>query len=108
MLVNADYGDGIRFLARNPKRQRTAAWHRYETYKVATTVFDALKLGAMPKYAKHYLKHCFASRLQGVAEASLHTALGVAPFLHSGRLNQPGCPGIIARSPFRGGEQGEG
>ena len=30
MLVNVDDGDGIRFLACNPKRQRTAAWQRYE------------------------------------------------------------------------------
>ena len=45
MLVNVYDGDGIRFLACNPKRQKTSAWQRYATYKVATTVFDALKLG---------------------------------------------------------------
>ena len=52
MLVNVDDGDGVRFLARNPKRQRTA-WQRYAKYEVATTVCDALKLGAMPKDIKH-------------------------------------------------------
>ena len=107
--------DGIRFLACNPKRQKTAAWQRYEKYKVATTVFDALKLGAMPKDIKHDLKHGFASRLQGVVEASLHTAPGVAEApLHAApssilaaSANQAVQASLHA-APFRGGEQGEG
>jgi hypothetical protein len=78
MLVNADNGDGVRFLACIPKRQNTAAWQRYITYKVSTTVSDALKLGVMSIDIKHDLKHCFAWKLRGVVEASLHAALGVA------------------------------
>ena len=77
-VMNADHGDGIRFVTRNPKRPRTAAWQRYEQYKVATTVGDALKLGAMRFDIQHDLKHCFASKIRGVAEASLHAAPGAA------------------------------
>ena len=77
-VMNADDGDGIRFVTRNPKRPRTAAWQRYEQYKVATTVGDALKLGAMRCDIRHDLKHCFASKIRGAAEASLHAAPGAA------------------------------
>ena len=93
-VMNVDDGDGIRFVTRNPKRPRTAAWQRYEQYKVATTVGDALKLGAMRfdiQYdlkhcfaskirgaAQYDLKHCFASKIRGAAEASLHAAPGAA------------------------------
>ena len=77
-MMNADDGDGIRFVTRNPKRPRTAAWQRYEQYKVATTVGDALKLGAMRCDIRHDLKHCFASKIRGAAEASLHAAPGAA------------------------------
>ena len=73
-VMNVDDGDGIRFVTRNPKRPRTAAWQRYEQYKVATTVGDALKLGAMRCDIRHDLKHCFASKIRGAAEASLHAA----------------------------------
>ena len=41
-----DHDELIQFQACNPKRCRTAAWERYAKYKVATTVGDALKLGA--------------------------------------------------------------
>ena len=41
-----DLDELIRFQACKPKRRRTAAWERYKKYKVATTVGDALKLGA--------------------------------------------------------------
>jgi len=41
-------------------------------------VSDASKLDAMPIDIKHYLKHCFAWKLRGVAEASLHAAPGTA------------------------------
>ena len=34
MIVNVDDGDGIRFLACNPKRQKTAAWQQYEHIKL--------------------------------------------------------------------------
>ena len=77
-VMEADDGDGIHFVARNPKRPRTAAWQRYEQYKVATTVGDALKLGAMRRDIRHDLKHCFASKIRGAAEASLHAAPGAA------------------------------
>ena len=77
-VMNVDDGDGIRFVTRNPKRPRTAAWQRYEQYKVATTVGDALKLGAMRCDIRHDLKHCFASKIRGAAEASLHAAPGAA------------------------------
>ena len=46
----------IQLQACNPKRFRTATWERYEQYKVATTVGDALKLGATVVYIKHVLK----------------------------------------------------
>ena len=74
MPVLVHSGDSIHFLARNPKRQKTAAWERYETYKVATTVGDALKLSATLVDIKHDLRHCFASKLRGAAEASLQAA----------------------------------
>ena len=54
-----DQDEIIRFQACNPKRQRTAVWARYEKYKVATTVDDALKLGATGVDVTHDLKHCF-------------------------------------------------
>ena len=78
MLVNADAGDSIRFLACNPKRQKTTTWQRYGTYQVATTVFDGLKLGAMPIDIKDDMKHCFVWNLRGAAEASLRAAPGAA------------------------------
>ena len=77
-VMNADDGDGIHFVTSNPKRPRTAAWQRYEQYKVATTVWDALKLGAMRLDIRHDLKHCFASKIRGMAETSLHAAPGAA------------------------------
>ena len=70
-VMKADDGDGIHFVTRNPKRPRTAAWQRYEQYKVATTVGDALKLGAMRRDIRHDLKHCCASKIRGAAEATL-------------------------------------
>ena len=70
-VMKADDSDGIHFVTRNPKRPRTAAWQRYEQYKVATTVGDALKLGAMRRDIRHDLKHGCASKIRGAAEATL-------------------------------------
>ena len=73
----------------NPKKQHTAAWRRYEKYKVATTVGGALNLGARSVDIKYDLDHRFATKhfatpppqseplqahVNEVAEASLHTA----------------------------------
>ena len=57
-----DHDELIRSQACNPKQCGTAAWERYEKYKVATTVGDALQLGATVVDIKHDLKRCFAMR----------------------------------------------
>ena len=85
----AAHDDAIRFQEWNPKKQHTAAWRRYEKYKVATTVGGALNLGARSVDIKYDLDHRFATKhfatpppqseplqahVNEVAEASLHTA----------------------------------
>ena len=75
VMVAACRDDAIRFQECNPKEWHTAAWHRYEKYKVATTVGDALNLGAKSVDIKYDLNHRFATKnFAGVAEASLHAA----------------------------------
>ena len=60
-----EHDEFIRFQECNPKRRRTAAWERYDKYKVATIVGYALKLGATIVYIAYDSKHCFAMRRTG-------------------------------------------
>jgi len=55
-----DRDELVRFQACNPKRRKTAARERYEKYEVATTIGDALKLGATVVDITYDLKLCFA------------------------------------------------
>ena len=73
-------GDRLTFQAANPRRQKTGAWSRYESYKVATTVGQARESGATSEDLRHDTQRGFAT---------------VAPAL--GRPRQAvGAPGIVA------------
>ena len=63
-----DHDELIRFQACKPKRRRTAAWERYEMFKVAIAVGDAFKLGASCGY-----KARFEALPCGIQSKSLHT-----------------------------------
>ena len=52
--------DAIAFQPANPKRQKTAAWQRYEDYKVASTVEMARSLGATTQDLLHDIGKGFA------------------------------------------------
>ena len=82
--------DAICFQACNPKRRRTAARERYEAYKVATTVGEALELGATPVDIKHDLTHRFALPHHPRAKPphQTHTNEAVGASLHTASQHQ--------------------
>mmetsp|Transcript_155663 Transcript_155663/g.274970 ORF Transcript_155663/g.274970 Transcript_155663/m.274970 type:complete len:200 (+) Transcript_155663:113-712(+) len=56
---------GIKYQSQNPKVRGGAAFERYEKYKHAKTVGEALSLGAAPGDIKHDVKRGFATIQDG-------------------------------------------
>ena len=71
-----DRDDLVVFQAKNPKRQRSGAWGRYEKYKVATTVGQARELGATAEDLRHDARHGFAAVTPALAAGAPGMAAG--------------------------------
>ena len=89
-LVFSD-ADRAVFQARNPKRRRTAAWDRYERYKVATTVGQARALCATTADLRHDVEHGFAKITSGPAIGAPGIDAG-APLVAAEEVLAAGAP----------------